>query len=264
VSGPDSEPSEDGILVAYLDEALAPAERARLEARLASDAGLSARLGRLRAGGRPFAEAYDALLESAPHERLAAILSAVAPRRAPVRGPGWAAAAAVLLLLTGAAAGHFLPPAFAPDQEEALDDSAPDYWRQAVAEYLTLYTRDTLAGIPDDAALRAQELAAAGAGLGLDLAPGKVVLPGLGLKRAQIFALDGRPLAQIAYLPEGDGPIAFCIIAGVGADAPRRFEERLGSAVVYWSKGGRGYMLIGRVPREKLEGLAETLDARVS
>src|SRR5207248_10153719 len=39
-------------------------------------------------------------------------------------------------------------------------------WRAVVAEYLTLYTTDTLANIPDDAAVRARELEAVGNKLG--------------------------------------------------------------------------------------------------
>ncbi|MBX6322946.1 MAG: anti-sigma factor [Rhodospirillaceae bacterium] len=270
MSGPEAEPSDDAALVAYLDGALAAAERSALEARLATDAALAGRLARLRPGGRDFAAAFELLLLAAPRERLAERLAraeaATARRRARERRVRrlLPAAAVVLLLLVGAAAGHLVPRLLAPGEEPAVAEGSPDYWRQAVAEYLTLYTRDTLADIPDDPALRARELDTVGARLSLALDPAALALPGLSLKRAQILALDGRPLAQIAYLSERDGPVAFCIIADGQRDAGRRFEERLGRGIVYWSKGGRGYMVIGAAPRDALEAYAATLDARIS
>ena len=85
-------------------------------------------------------------------------------------------------------------------------------WRAAVADYLSLYTTDTLAGIPDDPDQRARELAAAGARLSLPLDVGKVVLPDLTLKRAELFAFRDKPLVQVAYLSPATGPVAFCMV----------------------------------------------------
>jgi anti-sigma factor RsiW len=258
----------DSALVAWLDKELAPAARDALAVRLAEDSALRARLEQLRAGARPFAAAFEVLLQDAPEARLAAALER-SLRSTNSRHMRWRrlslAAAAVLLFVLGGAAGHFLPAVIEGGDEVAADGAAPEGWRQVVAEYLTLYTRETLAGIPDDPGLRAQELSLVGARLALDLDPGRIALPDLRLKRAQLFEVDGRPLAQIAYLSERDGPIAFCII-GDGADGtqPRRFEQRLGSNIVYWAKGGRGYMLIGKAPRQELEAFAATLAQRVS
>ena len=90
-------------LVAYLDDALAPAERAAVAARLAADPALRARLDRLGAGGLPSTEGFALLLAAAPDARLSAILAeAAAEGGATVAGRGpWrrlAAAAAVLIL----------------------------------------------------------------------------------------------------------------------------------------------------------------------
>jgi anti-sigma factor RsiW len=259
--------ASDADLVAYLDGELAEPQRGLLESRLAADPALKARLELLAAGKRSFAEAFVPLLAAAPSERLGRLLAGAAATLA-ARTAGEARrrnrrlaqiAAAIVLFLAGAAVGIGVPkllPAGSPS--EAIADG----WRAVVAEYLTLYTSDTLAGIPDDPALRGQELAAVGGKLAIDLTVDKVNLPGLALKRSQIFTLDGKPLAQIAYLTP-DGPLAFCIIADGTAERAPRFEQRQGRNIVYWSKGGREFMLIGKTPRPQIEILAASLAERV-
>jgi hypothetical protein len=58
--------------------------------------------------------------------------------------------------------------------------------------------------------------------------------------------------------------VAFCIIANGRPDAPPAFEEREGRNIVFWNRDGRGFMIIGTVPREALEDIAATLDSRFS
>jgi anti-sigma factor RsiW len=267
-------PAADSQLLAYVDGALAPSEREALEVRLAGDPALKAHLAELASGGRPFTEAYDALLRNAPRERLAASLdrarAAFEAARTERRGLAtrrWLRplAAALVVFLAGGAVGlslaHLLP-----NGQIAADEAAtkPDGWRTVVAEYLTLYTRDTLANLPDDRSLREAELKSVGDKLALGLSVDKVALDGLDLKRSQLFDLDGRPLAQIAYLTPDDGPVAFCIIADGEGDRQLGFEERQGKNIVYWSKGGHAFMLIGNLSRTTLETLAASLAARVA
>src|SRR5437660_611078 len=66
--------SADPELLAYIDGALAPAEREALAARLAGDAELKVRLAELASGSRPFAGAYEVLLRNAPRARLTTAL----------------------------------------------------------------------------------------------------------------------------------------------------------------------------------------------
>ena len=159
---------------------------------------------------------------------------------------------------------HPSPPA-RPRSPAATNPAAtPDGWRAVVAEYLTLYTRDTLANLPDDRSLHEAELKSVGDKLALGLSVDKVALDGLALKRSQLFNLDGRPLAQIAYLTSDDGPVAFCIIADAAKDQELSFEERRGRNIVYWSKRGHAFMLIGNLSRSTLETLAASLAARIA
>jgi len=269
MADPATDPIRDEELVAYLDGELPASTRALVEERVAADPGLAARLDMLRRGSRDFRPAFDVLLDAAPTARLERLLAETIPARPSARWH-WdrrlaLIAAGIVLFLAGAAAGVFLPQiaGLAPT-EQADNDQSDGNWRAVVAEYLTLYTRETLAAIPDDDALRATELKTVGTHLGLDLSPASVALPDLALKRAQLFAYEGKPLAQIAYLAPGDGPLAFCIIANGEPDTAPRFEERQGRNIVYWSKDGRAFMLIGAASRDQLEALAARLQADVT
>jgi anti-sigma factor RsiW len=257
--------TSDDELTAYLDGELGDSERIALEQRIGEDPALRARIDLLAAGARDFAAAYGSLLGGAPSERLQAILQSVQARSAAEasrrgRRRLAAIAAAVVLFIAGGAVGFFLPRVF--------PDLAPPYetgnWRETVAEYTALYTPETFAAIPSDPALHAEALRVVGEKLGLDLDPSKVALADFDLKGAILFEFKGRPLAQIAYLSAKDGPVAFCIIRNGRPDAPPAYEERDGQRIVYWTKDGRGYLVIGRVPRPELEELAATLSARVS
>ena len=261
----DSIGSDDGFLTAYLDGELAGAERASLEARLLSEPALKVRLDQLGRGGRPFGPAYDALLAEAPGDRLSAMLAELAAkhaangqRSARSRTRMFAAlAAAFVIFVVGAGVGNILPVLLHKPAE-------PPGWRQVVAEYQSLTTAETLEAIPDNAAAVSDELSLIGGKLALDLSPNKLVLPNVTLKRAQLFAFRDKPLVQVAYLSPADGPIAFCIIANGKADAEPAFEQREGYNIVFWTKAGRGYMLIGKAPQAALEAYAGDLASRIS
>jgi len=269
-----ADPIRDEDLVAYLDGELSRPERSLLETRLSDDPTARSRLDELRAGGRPFAEAFDAVLEAAPSDRLQRLLAQAVRNDTVLEKPRWtsphfgqrlgAIAAAVLIFIGGALVGVNLPGMVPKAEIDAETLNTPNGWRATVADYLNLYTRDTLADIPDDAALREEELAFVGDKLSLDLSTEKVALPDLALKRSQIYSLEGRPLAQIIYLPKDGEPVAFCIIQG-GEKPEQRptFESREGKNVIYWSTADHKFMLFGDLPKLQLESLADSLAARV-
>lgn len=264
MSTPETPLPIDVELTGYLDGELDADARHALEARLAADESLRARRDRL-AAGRPDAAAFDRLLDDAPHDRLAALLAAAEPWPQPARrtaNPLLAIAAALVLIVAGVAAGFGIA-RFALPPEVQVVHGPPASWREAVAEYLALYTDETLAIIPDDPDLRRTELAAAGERLAIALTPDIVALPGMTLKRTELLDFRGLPLAQIAYLSPEAGPVAFCIIANGKPDAPLAFEERDGFNVGFWTVGGIGYMVIGKIPQPRLEMLATSLESRV-
>jgi anti-sigma factor RsiW len=262
----DSSRPGDGELVAYIDGALEPAARSSVEERLGREPAVRARLAELRAGDRPFAEAYAVLIDAAPVERLEATFAGVRDRHGAAssgRRRLAAIAAAIAIFAAGAAVGTVLPSIRAGAPTQVAEPAPPPNWRQVVAEYQTLTTVETLSVIADSPAVLADELSAVGARLALDLSPEKLALPHLYLKRAELLEFRGRPLAQLAYLSGDHGPMAFCIIANGRPDAGLAFEQREGSNIVFWTRGGLGYMLIGHAPRGTLEALAGELESRL-
>jgi anti-sigma factor RsiW len=258
----------DARLVALIDGELDDAARRFIEARLTADPDLRARLALLLSGGRPFAPAFRALLDDAPFERLRSSLAALVEgheqRQAPVRRYGvrarQLAAAAIVLFSAGLIAGRYGPswPARAPEMATTASDREED-WRQAVAEYMTLYTTDTFATEP---ASQEQQLAALGNKIDLSLTPPRVALANLQFEGAQIFAFQGAPLGQLGYVDPSTGPVLFCIIRNSEPDATMKAQQLGGFALASWARGGRGYMLIGRLPMDQTAELAHSLEKR--
>jgi len=252
-------PGSDEELTAYLDDELEADARTALDRRLAEDPALQARLAALDAG-RPPAEPFDLLIEAAPGDRLEAMLAAAEAPAKPARGVLLRAiAAALALVVLGGVIGFLLARSVTP-----VEIAGTPNWREAVADYVALYTPETFALAPADPEAYAPRLKAVGDGLGLALSPQAVALSGLDLKGALLFKYEGKPLGQVAYLSTEYGPVAFCIIRNGREDAPPAFEERQGLNVVFWNTGGLGYLVIGAVPRERLENFAETLSGRIS
>jgi anti-sigma factor RsiW len=258
---------DDALLTAFADNALGADERSRLMARLAQDPRLRARLDEIEAGGRPFAPAFAALLEEAPMDRLRASLAAplasnLGPEQASRTAKAWriaqVAGAAAVLFIGGFAAGRFAAPS-APTQvaSESRDD-----WRQAVANYMDLYTADTLREGSVDPALQAASLKALGDRLGTTLTPERIAIAGLPFERSELLSYEKAPLGQLAYLDPQAGPVLFCIIADSRPDAPVSNANVDGFATSSWAKGGRGYMVIGRISAEKVAAIAGELVQR--
>ncbi|HZZ62804.1 MAG TPA: hypothetical protein VFE63_16850 [Roseiarcus sp.] len=248
---------DDERLSALIDNELDEDEKTALLSRLAEDERLRERLAVLREDRARLAASFDALLAQAPVDRLRAAIPAAdaeAPAR-PRRAIGWlelAAGIAIGLLLAGAASwvgfggGH-------PERET---------WRTAVIEYMELFTPDTFALLTPDSAMEARQLQAVSARVGVDLAPEKVAVPGLRYRAALNFGYEGDALAEIAYTDAGGAPVLFCVIANGEPDAPPRTVTREGLSYVAWSRGGRSYMFVGRMPEQRVAELAQTLVAR--
>ncbi|MCB8822508.1 anti-sigma factor family protein [Microvirga rosea] len=269
----DNDLPTDEELVAYLDGELTSDTYGRMVRYLAIDHDLQRRLILLSGGQRPFREAFALLLEQAPQANLKATLASLpgpVGSSEVVRSPrGWgntakAMVAGLLLFMAGLGAGWLAPALNQRLWEQASDEGASaDNWRQAVAEYLTLFTAETLAVIPDIPAAQEQELAAVGNRVGLKLSPQMISLPNLSFKRAQFLEYDNKPLGQLVYLEPGNGPVALCITADVTSGTDYQTEQRQGFNIVYWSRGRYNFMLIGHMPASRLQEYAGVLSYRL-
>jgi anti-sigma factor RsiW len=252
--------NEDAELVALIDSELDEVANGRLLTRLTEDEALRKRYEELRDAGAPIAAAFDALVEKAPLPRLrAALPPQSAPRMASRPFAGITLrelAACIVSFLLGAGAAAWIAMSVAPRGEH-------EDWHAAVVGYTNLYTNETFSPLHPDAALQAVELSAVGARVGAHLTPENLALPALRFTVAFMLSFEGSPLGAIAYVDAQGAPVLLCIINNQSRDAPVRSERRGELSLASWSRGGRGYLVIGHIPEAKAAELARTLEKRV-
>jgi hypothetical protein len=248
--------------LARLSSGLAAARRAQRRSRGQGRPALRAALAiaaalLLFAGG--FATALLVLPRlPAPAERPAPDLTAEAPAPPPSDAPPGPAEA---------------PPAPDPAPGPALPPAPPrPAWLEAVAGYVRLFSGETFRAAPMAQAARASALATAERATGADLAALVRAVPDLRLQRVDLLALNGRPLAQLAFLDEEDRIVAVCVLArpeaarvppGSEAEARRPRRDRIHDLdIVTWDIDRFGFLVIGGGGAEALEGLALRLGAR--
>ncbi|MBY3253044.1 anti-sigma factor family protein [Rhizobium laguerreae] len=250
----------DEDLAAFIDGELTAEEAARIEALVNEDESVAERLEFLARANLPFEQAFAPLLSEAPREKLQAMLAAI-----PVQQSAKAASAPLFASrrrFLGALAASLVA-GIAIDRAvigigarfSAKDESSE--WRAVVADYISLYTAETFAGPAPGREDQAAQLGPLDEKLGLSLSPEAVSLPGIDFKRALLLQYDGKALAQIAYLDPETGPMALCIVrSDAGVKAPD-LESRKGMNVVYWSNATHAFMLIGRIPVDRMKELGE-------
>ncbi|MDB6145796.1 MAG: hypothetical protein JWP80_4840 [Pseudomonas sp.] len=246
----------DELLVAYLDGELDEDDRTRIETTLHRDEAVAERFDYLCRSDLPFQHAFDAVLDQAPTERLQAMLAALPASTAAQRTMsrrGFIATAAGFVL-AGAVADRLF-----------LNWRTPTHgWRGLVAEYMALYTPQTLDNLSDDPASQQAQLAAVNDRLDLTLNTSLIALPRPVFKRAQILEYDDVPIAQITYLDPLRGPLALCITGSTNGATPPATEQRLGMNVVFWSDSTHAFMLIGHNPFDELAAMSQLIRARLT
>ncbi|MDT3252832.1 anti-sigma factor [Serratia sp. root2] len=244
----------DELLVAYLDNQLDPQQRRSLEQRLADEPALAARLALLERSSLPFKQAFAPLLDDAPVLQLQDRwpLAVPVPQRGISRRVLIAAAVGILAL------------GVAGDRAWQHVNQPEDNWRGLVAQYMALYTPETLAGFEGSPAQLASQLQHTSERLGIALPAPKLALKGAELKNARVLAYDDRRIAQLTWLDARFGPLALCIIQQPGKPEAAQSERRQGMNVVYWADGSHSFMLIGHNPATEMATLAERLQRSLS
>jgi anti-sigma factor RsiW len=255
----------DEMLVAFIDGELDPAESGKIEELIRTDKRVAERFDVLSSSNLPFRDAFESMLAAAPTAKLEAMLSSIPVarqrevRRAGMGRRGFLGAAAACLI-----AGIAVDRAAINIGHRIARPDEGSEWRAVVAEYLALYTSDTLSASPGDRAAQAAQLNDVGSRLGLALTPEAVALPGAEFRRAQTLEYDGKPLAQIAYLDSDGEPMALCIVPSDKPAAAPDTELRRGMNVVYWSNAGHAFMLIGHGSAERMMVLADSVRGRLT
>ncbi|MFX0544149.1 anti-sigma factor family protein [Roseovarius sp. S1116L3] len=243
----------DAQLRAYLKGMLSQDQAEALEAQVAQDAVLEARLFALdfdRAGA--LRAAFDAVPETDVLQDLEGGLPNAKAQAAGVFPARFWIGAGIV------ASVAFATGAFLFDAETAASDPR---WQDLVAAYQSLYVTETLAPIAADNEQLTAQLSRAARRLGRAL-PLDVVsdLGGLELLRAQILGFDDTPLIQLAYLSEDGMPVALCAIQRAGPTVGEfTFEVLAGLQSVHWSDGTFSYMIVGDIENDRLSEMAESV-----
>jgi len=256
--------SLDAILVAYLDGELEPEAHEKLERLLKSDPNVRERLAMLSRGAGPFKRTFDAVLDSAPRERLQAQLTASANKFA---HPNWLARsrrwgttiAAALLFAIGAGTVGYLLGQSSPDLFNI--GNSEEAWLDAVANQVSLYSRESVASIPVDETTQKTQLGRLSEILKLDLSQARVALPSLTLKRVELLQFENRPLAELLYQGE-QGVVTLCIMPEPGGESEREAERRANLNTVYWARGDYRFLLVGLAPADTMKKLADMVQSR--
>lgn len=248
----------DEVLVAFIDGELVETERGKIERLIASDERVAERFDFLSRSNLPFKQAFEPLLTEADSAKLSAMLAgipSVMEEKKVASGMGRRGflSALAACLVVGVAIDRA---AIGIGRRLGRPEEGSE-WRAVVAEYLALYTADTLSGLGGNPAAQAAQLAEVGSKLGLSLTPETIALPGVDFKRAQVLQYDDKLLAQIAYLDPESGPMALCIITSNRGPAEPDLENRRGMNVVYWSDATHAFMLIGHSPIDRMKTLAD-------
>ncbi len=240
----------DELLVAWLDNELSPAERAEVELRLTREGDLIERLAFIERSNLPFKKAFEPLLDAAAREDLKKHLRVPASPGVSRRG---LLAAAVCFLALGITGDRVFLHFSRPEEN----------WRGLVAQYMALYTPETLAETPTAQAL-ATQVKTTGDRLGLPLAVERLRLPNAALKNARVLAYDEQRIAQITWLDARHAPLALCITANAQPPSAAKSEQRLGMNVVYWANKTHSFMVIGHGSPEEMSRIAVQLKQELS
>lgn len=257
----------DEDLTAFIDGELTADEAARIESLVNEDKAVAERLEFLARASLPFEQAFAPLMSQAPRDKLETMLAAIPVPESAKSGatPVYASRRLFLgALAASVVAGIAIDRAVLAIGRGFSAKDENSEWRAVVADYISLYTPEALAGpVParDD---QATQLAGLDEKLGLSLSPESVSLPGIDFKRALLLQYDGKPLAQLAYLDPETGPMALCIVrSDAGPKAPD-LESRKGMNVVYWSNGTHAFMLIGHAAADRMAAIADGVRGRVA
>ena len=245
-------------ILAYLDGNLDERRARDIDAARKRDQELDSQIRAMEIDVPALKDSFDELLEDAPQYKLTTVSPVLAdqPHARAFWRPAAMAAGIVLAFAAGFASSHL----------SFEKTAAKAGWLEAVAEYQSLYSQETLLLIEISEDSQQREIEKISQKLGLSIKPDQLNITGLELRQARLLKFKNKPLAQFAFLDSNNNPIAFCIIRRGPRPAygikPKQLKAGLNAAE--WSMGEYGFVVVGRNTQSDITALARRFMARTS
>lgn len=259
----ESHPQE-ALLIRYADSNASSLERTEVERLVEFDETAKQFLLQLNDTQLPYADAFDRLLprdlNSVPQAVIDSLEMSVPP---PSRWFGKVAMLSVLLLggFAGWLTSSVWQSPFGGERQSVTASVQPPEWIRLVADYHSLYVRDTLtASAPESVKDTSIHLSGV---LNREITIPTLAEFDIQFRRSQMLAVGDAPLVQLTYLPGLHKPIAICLLKRrnqEGAADPSLITGSHASMnYVHWQDAGHEVVVVGEVSAELLEGIAETV-----
>jgi hypothetical protein len=119
-------------------------------------------------------------------------------------------------------------------------------WVKSIADYQTLYTRETVANVSEDRAVTEKVLGDLRQNDGMPVFIPDLSSVGLTFKRVQRLSFHNQAVVQIVYLPEHGDPVALCLTQDAQRDEAPHSREVSDMRTVAWRQGHVDYLLLAR------------------
>lgn len=275
---------DDVMLMAYVDGEVDPTTAREIEASIAADSSVAARVQHLRDSAVLARSAFTDVLHEPVPDRLVTALGGPAqaargagfaaaaakvvplePRRAKAGSPrrtmiGWAMAASVAALVVGYGAGSFYP---REPELGGLQNASSDRWLDNIAGYYNIYTsslatKDKL--LVDFSAEDVPELEKwFGNKLNRKLGVPDLTSKGFTAQGGRLVMINSKPAAQFLYLSE-KGELVELVIAFTDAPyMPAQMTRRGDVNIVHWRDKGYAYAFAGQMEPARLQEIADSV-----
>lgn len=130
-------------------------------------------------------------------------------------------------------------------------------WVELVADYQSLYVRDTVVSISggqDKAQILLEKI---DKNKGLNSRVPVLATLGYEFKRAQELGHQGQPLVQLVYLKDKGPPLALCFMPSLGEDTPALFGRHGGLGTVSWRQDDQLFVIVAAERASALQQLQQ-------
>jgi anti-sigma factor RsiW len=263
---------DDVMLMAYADGELDAATARQIEAAIAADPALAARVRLFRESAALLRGAFgDALHEEVPERLRAAVQPAKASAEASnvvslsARRPArqivaWAVAASFAALVLGGG-GTYWYLANERAASDGLQLASSDRWLDHVAGFYDVYDvtfkkEDRLLvdfkadDIPELTKWFSQRL-------NRELSVPDLSAQGFEPQGGRLLIINGRPAAQLLYMSSAGELVGLVIAFTTGDYQPARTVRRHNVNIVHWRNAGYAYAFVGTLDTKRLQQLAD-------